>query len=105
MAHGVTFTTAGALPAPYGPVSSPTQQQVVRFFGVSVTQTGTTAGAVVLRDGGSSGSVVAAFNVPGAVGAVPGCADANYAIPRAVLNGLYVEIDTATGVNGTVWIS
>lgn len=107
MAHGVTFTATGALPAPYGPVASPTQQQVIRFFGISVENTNTQAGTIILRDGGSTGSIVAAFALPGQVTgppALPGTADQNYAIPRAVLNGIYVEVDGPAAVNGTVWI-
>lgn len=106
--HGVTFTATGALPSPYGPIASPTQQQIIRFFGVSVTNTNTQAGSIILRDGGSSGSIVAAFPLPGQVTgppALPGCVDQNYAIPRTVSNGIYVEVDGPATVNGTVWIS
>lgn len=99
--HGVAFSAAGALAAPYGPSAS--SPQVIHVMGLTVTNTTATASAVVVRDGGSTGNVMVSGNIAAQASGVPGTLDVSLHHERVALNGLYVEIDggAATGV---VWV-
>lgn len=91
----------------YAPQTQDTAQPLVSVSGLTVVNTSTTSSAtVIVRDGGSSGPIVAAATAPAGTATVPGVADVSYHHARDALNGLYFEVDGGTvETTSSVWVS
>lgn len=104
-AAGTSGPPAAAYPPYYGPQSVPGNQQVIKVVGVSIISTDVThPGAIVIRDGGSTGNPIAYASFPAATATVPSGVDLNLAVPRAANNGLWIEVDGSTAFTGTIWV-
>lgn len=92
--HGLAFTVAGALPG------SPTECEV---FGITAINSTATAATIVVREGSSSGKILAAGQVPALAGSNPGVLDVDNHPGRLSEAALYVEIDGGAAT-GYVWV-
>jgi hypothetical protein len=102
-AHGVAGPlTSGNFTGTYAPVTVG-DGPVVKVVGLTVENSSAAALGVILRDGGSTGPIVAAGIAPLKSGSVNGIFDVDLHNPRISHNGLYVEVDgTAAAI--TAWV-
>ena len=105
--HAIDFNATGNITSPSWatPQTNPSLQQAFHVVGLTAENTGTGAGTVIIRDGGSGGRIVLVAPVPAQANAAPGAADVSLHSERVVLNGLYVELDgTSSTIVGTIWV-